>query len=108
MGAWLLLAFGVCCALLCHWMIRHTYVDYEWVKLENPDKDGGTHEKVWNKRLQLPRWVYILLWVFCLGLFPVAVIVPIVLGAFLLMKGDTEGWKFIHSNKFISWFTKKV
>lgn len=108
MEALFILVSGVCCALLCHWMIRHTFTEYEWVELEEPAKDGGTLEKVWNEKLQLPRWVYILIWVFCIILSPIAFIAPIVVGSYLIIKCDLEGWKFIYNNKVIGWLTRKV
>ena len=108
MGTCIGLAFGVCSALLCHWMIRHTYVDWEWVELEQPEEEGSRRKKVWNRTLQLPRWVYILIWVSCILLSLVAVIVPIAVGLYLWMQSDIEGWKFIHNSKFLGWFTKKV
>lgn len=90
-------------------MIRHTYVDYEWVEVKDPNAFcGRKNKKVWNKRLQLPRWAYILLWAFCVGLCPLAIVAPITVGFFLFMNTHDDDWVFIHNNKILSWFTKKV
>lgn len=99
MAGFLWLAYGVCCALLCHWMIRHTYSGRE------RDENG---KKVWNKKLQFPRWAYILLWLLCIGLLPLAFIAPISLAITIAINHCDGDWKFQSENKFINWLTKKV
>lgn len=102
MAGFLWLAYGVCCALLCHWMIRHTYSDYEW------EGYGCPRKKVWTKKLQFPRWTYILLWLFCIGLLPLAILAPIILAFTIAIRHSEGEWRFQCENKFVNWLTKKV
>lgn len=99
---------GVCCALLCHWMIRHTYT-YTLEKTDELDWMRNPKErKIWNKKVTIPRWVYVIIWLFSLLLAPVSIIAPIVVGSFIAdacSKGEVH---FIYTNKFIEWLKKEV
>lgn len=115
MGFLLILAFGVCMALLCHWMIRHTYEDWDWEEFDKPTDDGIRRKKVWNVKLSLPRYLYILLWLFCIILAPISFIPPIVLANIIWAKHSDLDWHF-HCESILwkwmigirNWFTKKV
>ena len=99
---------GVCCALLCHWMIRHTYTyrleetgERDWMK--NTKK-----RKVWDEKVVLPRWKFILIWMVCILLAPVAIIVPIVVGIIIGIACSEGEAHFVYTNRFIEWLKKEV
>ena len=100
---------GVCCALLCHWMIRHTYEGYTLEDTNELDVFGQPRKKkVWNKKVVLPRWIYILIWLFCILLAPLAIVAPITMGVCIsgfCSDGDAH---FIYTNRFIEWLKKEV
>lgn len=99
---------GVCCALLCHWMIRHTYSS----SLEETGQMDWTGKpkkrKVWNKKVALPRWVYILIWLFCILLAPLSIVVPIVVGSFIAAACCEDDARFVYTNRIIEWLKKEV
>lgn len=110
-----ILVSGVCCALLCHWMIRHTYEDWDWEEFDKPTADGIRRKKVWNVKLALPRYQYILLWIFCVVFAPIAIICPIVLANIIRYRHQDQDWYFHCECKIWSlivkvrdWFTKEV
>lgn len=99
---------GVCCALLCHWMIRHTFSyrleetgGMDWMRIPNK-------RKVWDNKVILPRWNYILLWVFCILLAPVSIIAPIVVGVAIGVYHSDGAVRFVYTNRFIEWLKKEV
>ena len=99
---------GVCCALLCHWMIRHTYLynleetgEKNW--LGDPVK-----RKVWNKKVVLPRWIYVVIWLVSLLIAPVSIIAPIVVGVIIAAACSEGDARFVYTNKFIEWLKKEV
>ena len=94
-------------ALLCHWMIRHTF-EPEWIEHEKPDAYGRYREKVWVERIALPRWIYVLIWLFCTLLAPLSIIAPIAVGVFLGRLCSDEYCKFIYTNRLIEWLKKEV
>lgn len=111
----LILAFGVCCALLCHWMIRHTYEDWDWQEYDKPTDDGRRREKIWNVKLLLPRYVYILLWLLCIILAPIAIACPIAIASIIRSNVSSGDWHFHCENRLWKWvigirdwFTKMV
>ena len=104
----IILIGGVCCALLCHWMVRHTFSyrledtgGLDWMR--RPDK-----RKVWDKKVTLPRWYYILLWGFCILLAPVAIVAPIVAGFAIGISQSDGAVRFVYTNRFIEWLKKEV
>lgn len=100
---------GVCCALLCHWMVRHTYTGYSVKELDECDNYGRKKKtKVWDKKMTIPRWLYILTWVFCILLAPLAIIVPILYIVAIREICDTKSGCFIYTNKFVEWLKKEV
>lgn len=100
---------GVCCALLCHWMIRHTYEGYTFEDTSELNSFGQPKKrKVWNKKVVLPRWIYILIWLFCILLAPVSIIAPIFVGYFIAAACSDGEVHFIYTNKFIEWLKKEV
>ena len=100
---------GVCCALLCHWMIRHTYEDYTLEETNELDSFGQPKKKkVWNKKLVLPRWIYILIWLFCLLLAPLSIIATIAVGYFIAAACSEGDARFVYTNRFIEWLKKEV
>lgn len=99
---------GVCCALLCHWMIRHTYTyrledtgEKDWMGI--PKK-----RKVWGKKVVVSRWKYILIWMVCILLAPVAIAAPIIVGVIIADACSDGKVHFIYMNKFIEWLKKEV
>lgn len=115
MGALIILAFGVCCALLCHWIVRHTYEDWDWEEFDKPTEEGIRRKKVWNVKLTLPRYVYILLWVICTVFAPIAVVCPLILAYTVRRQHQDYDWHFECENKLWKWtisirdwFTKEV
>ena len=100
----ILLAFGVCCALLCHWIIRNTHLrdSHEW------SFDEHKYVSTYNKKLSFPRWAYILMWLFCVVLYPIAFVFPLCLIIYVIMLCSDDDAKFGHFNKFFNWLTKKV
>lgn len=100
---------GVCCALLCHWMIRHTYEGYTLEDTNELDVFGQPRKKkVWNKKLVLPRWIYNLIWMVCILLAPVAIIVPIIVGVIIGIACSDDGARFVYTNRIIEWLKKEV
>ena len=100
---------GVCCALLCHWMIRHTYEDYTLEDTNELDVFGRPRKKeVWNKKVVLPRWIYILIWLFCILLAPLAIVAPIVVGVVIGIACREGEARFIYTNRLIEWLKKEV
>ena len=100
---------GVSCALLCHWMIRHTYEDYTWEDTGELNSFGQPKKKkVWNKKAVLPRWIYILIWLFCILLAPFAIVSPIAVGVCISMSCSDGDARFIYTNRLIEWLKKEV
>lgn len=100
---------GVCCALLCHWMIRHTYEGYTLEDTNELDVFGQPRKKkVWNKKVVLPRWIYILIWLFCILLAPIAIIAPIVVGVIISIACSDGCARFVYTNRLIEWLKKEV
>jgi hypothetical protein len=99
---------GVCCALLCHWMIRHTYT-YRLEETGEKDWIGRPEQrKVWDKKLVLPRWKFILIWIVCILLAPIAIIAPIVVGVVIGIACSEGEARFIYTNRLIEWLKKEV
>lgn len=94
---------GVCCALLCHWIINRTYL-----------KDGREyvleeHRYVSTyKKLLFPRWAYILMWLYCTLLAPIAILFPVAVIVYVVSSCCNGDAKFECKNKFVHWLTKKV
>lgn len=100
---------GVCCALLCHWIIRHTYTGYVFEETGECSRYGTTvKRKVWNQKAKLPRWLYILIWLFCFLLAPVAIIAPIAVGTIISVACNEDSAHFVYTNRFIEWLKKEV
>lgn len=89
---------GLVFLALSYWVIRHTYVDYEW----KGDK------KVWTKRMTLPRWVYLVAWILypLMGFSAVAPFVFLV--AFIAVGCDDRAMAFICSSRIGRWLTEKI
>lgn len=105
----LFLIVGVCFALLCHWMIRHTYEGYTLEDTNELDVFGQPRKKeVWNKKVVLPRWIYILIWLFCILLAPLAIVAPIVVGVVIGIACSEGEARFIYTNRLIEWLKKEV
>lgn len=99
---------GVCCALLCHWMIRHTYT-YRLEETGEKDWIGRPEQrKVWDEKIVLPRWKFILIWIVCILLAPIAIIAPIAVGSFIAAVCSDGGARFVYTNRFIEWLKKEV
>ena len=99
---------GVCCALLCHWMIRHTYTyrledtgETNW--MGNPMK-----RKVLDEKIVLPRWNYVLIWLFCILFAPLAIVVPIITGVRIYGFCSDGDARFICTNRLIEWLKEEV
>ena len=105
----ILLTIGICCALLCHWMIRHTLTGYVLEDTGKRDWLGiPVKRKSWNQKAKLPRWLYILIWLFCILLAPVAIIAPIVVGIVIVVACSEDSAHFVYTNRFIEWLKKEV
>lgn len=99
---------GVCCALLCHWMIRHTYTcrledtgEKDWMGI--PKK-----RKVWEEKVVLPRWMYVIIWLVSLLLAPLAIVAPIVVGIIIGVACSDGDARFVYTNRLIEWLKKEV
>lgn len=92
------MGIGLVFLALSYWVIRHTYVDYEWKGME----------KVWTKRMTFPRWVYLAAWI----LYPLMGVVSVFLFAFLAIAiavDCSERTKaFIWSSRIGRWLTEKI
>lgn len=99
---------GVCCALLCHWMIRHTYTYH----LEDTDEKDWMRRpkerKVWSKKIVVSRWKYILIWMVCILLAPVAIIAPIIVGVIIAIACNEGDARFIYTNRLFEWLKEEV
>lgn len=99
---------GVCCALLCHWMIRHTYT-YTLEKTDELDWMRNPKErKVWGKKVVVSRWMYILIWMVCILLAPLSVVAPIVVGIIIGAACSDGEARFVYTNRFIEWLKEEV
>lgn len=99
---------GVCCALLCHWMIRHTYT-YHLEETGETDWIGRPEQrKVWDEKIVLKRWKYILIWMVCILLGPIAVIAPIVVGVIIAIACSEGEAHFVYTNRLIEWLKEEV
>lgn len=99
---------GVCCALLCHWMIRHTYT-YRLEETGEKDWIGRPEKrKVWDKKLVLPRWKFILIWMVCILFSQIAIIVPIVGGVIIVIACSEGNARFVYTNRLVEWLKKEV
>jgi hypothetical protein len=89
-------------------MIRHTYT----YRLEDTGKTGrlGRPEKkrVWDEKIVLPRWHYVLIWTICILLAPLAILIPIAIGKWLSDMCGEGDVRFVYTNKFIEWLKKEV
>ena len=99
---------GVCCALLCHWMIRHTYTYRLEETGEKTWLGDPVKRKVWDKKVVLPRWIYVVIWLVSLLIAPVSIIAPIVVGSFIAAACSEGDARFVYTNKFIEWLKKEV
>ena len=64
--------------------------------------------KVWDKKVVLPRWQYVLIWTFCVLLAPLAIVAPIVVGFFIGIACREGEARFIYTNRLIEWLKKEV
>lgn len=99
------LVLGVCMALLCHWILRHTYelTTKERRELRN-HLMGPTLLK--KKRVKMRRGAYILLWAYCILLAPISWLAPIFFG--IMIYDDDSDCSFIYTNRFIEWCKEEV
>ena len=101
----LFLVLGVCMALLCHWILRHTYelTTTERRELRNHLMDPTLLKK---KRVKMCRGAYILLWAWCILLAPISWFAPIFFG--IIINDDDSDCSFIYTNRFIEWCKEEV
>ena len=99
------LVLGVCMALLCHGILRHTYelTTDERFDLRNHLMDPTVLKK---KRVKMCRGAYILLWAYCILLAPVSWLAPAFFG--ITIYDDDVGYSFICTNRFIEWCKEEV
>ena len=97
----ILLAFGVCCALLCHWILNNTYEGCKrtWSKGKLEYKAEG------GEKVKMPRYFYFCLWLFCTLLAPLA---WLALMFVLFMVREDSDMEFIYTNKFLEWLKQEV
>ena len=104
-----LLAFGVLNALLCHWMVNHTYEGFEMVQTDETDRFGRLKsKKEWVHKLKMPRWIYFIIWTFCILLAPISFMATLIMAKVITGRVNDKDWKFIYTNKFIEWLKKEV
>ena len=104
-----LLAFGVLNALLCHWMVRNTYEGFEFVPTEEKDRFGRVKQKKeWVYKLKMPRWIYFVIWAFCILLPPVSFVATLIMAMVIIGMEESGHFKFICTNRFIEWLNKEV
>lgn len=102
------LCMAVISALLCHWILNHTYSDYDWVSLEKPDSKGNWNIKDWNKKLAVKRWIIILIWFVC-GLLSVAsLVVPLLLAVIVALQQSSGDWYFKCDTKITRWLNEEL
>lgn len=99
------LVLGVCMALLCHWILRHTYelTKTERRELRNHLMDSTLLKK---KRVKMCRGAYILLWAWCILLAPISWFAPIFFR--IMIKENDSYCSFIYTNRFIEWCKEEV
>lgn len=90
---WLLI--GALCALLTHWIYRHTYDDYGF--------DGNGHI-VYTKKITIPRWFFILIWT----LLPICGGISVFLAPMIWSFYWKYGWHFHYDSKLTRWLLKKI
>lgn len=89
---------GLVFLALSYWVIRHTYVGYEWEGME----------KVWTKRMTLPRWMYLAAWILY-PLMGVSAVVPFVfLVVFIAVDCCFGSRAFIWDSRIGRWLTEKI
>ena len=89
---WLLI--GALCALLTHWVFRHTY-------------DGWSYSNgniVYTHRIELPRWVFIAIWVF----LPLYGAMSILITPAIISGYWRKNWIFHYNNKLIDWLNEEI
>jgi hypothetical protein len=90
-------------------MIRHTLTGYVLEDTGERDWLGiPVKRKSWNQKAKLPRWLYILIWLFCILTAPMAIIAPIVVGIVIVVACSEDSAHFVYTNKFIEWLKKEV
>ena len=108
MGCLIGLGMAVISALLCQWIFKHTYSDYVWVSLEEPDSKGNWIRKDWNKKLTVKRWVIISIWFVCGLLSVVSLIIPLILAVVVAMQQDRGAWHFKCDTKITRWLNEEL
>lgn len=90
---WLLV--GALCALLTHWIFRHTYNGYGF--------DENNH-KVYAKKITIPRWIFILIWT----LLPICGGMSIIFAPMILNFYWEYNWHFHYDSKLTRWLLKEI
>jgi hypothetical protein len=100
------LGMAVISSLLCQWILKHTYSDYDWVYLE--DSDSKEERKDWNKKLTVRRWYILSIWFIC-GLLSVAsLVVPLILAVIVAMNQCNGEWHFKLDSKIARWLNEEL
>lgn len=90
---WLLI--GALCALLTHWVYRHTYDDYDF------DENG---HKVYIDKITMPRYFFFIIWILlplCGGIS--LFFTPIIINCYWEPR-----WHFYYENKLTRWLLKEI
>lgn len=102
------LGMAVISALLCQWILKHTYSGYDWVSLEKPDSKGNWNRKDWNEKLTVRRWVIISIWFVCGLLSVVSLVVPLMLAVIVALQQSFGDWYFKCDTKIIRWLNEEL
>ena len=108
MGYLIGLGMAVISALLCHWILKHTYSGFDWISLEKPDSKGNRSRKDWNERLAVRRWVIILIWFVCGLLSVVSLVVPLILAGIVALQQSCGDWYFKCDTKITRWLNEEL
>lgn len=103
------LCMAVISSLLCQWILKHTYSDFDWVYIEDSDSEEGIlRRKDWNKKLTVKRWYILSIWFIC-GLLSVAsLVVPLILALIVAMNQCYGEWHFKVDSKIARWLNEEL
>ena len=102
------LGMAVISALLCHWILKHTYSGYDYVSLEEPDSKGNWNRKDWNEKLTVKRWIIISIWFVCGLLSVVSLVVPLILAVIVALQQSYGDWYFKCDTKITRWLNEDL
>lgn len=60
------------------------------------------------ERIKIPRWIYILVWAWCVLFAPASILAPLIYFFVLMCKRLEGDWCFVYTNRFIEWLRKEI